>query len=119
MPGEGLTHGPRATKKHAAEPQDQPVIRHSLRDGLRLIRDLPGVPGLLATVVHGIITRELSASVGAPGPHDFAVRAVSFVRMRTHTTPPRVHRIPIPRVVTIAIRPSCRDRIYLEKHNLR
>jgi hypothetical protein len=28
------THGPRATKKHAAEPQVQPNIRHSLRDGL-------------------------------------------------------------------------------------
>jgi hypothetical protein len=33
MPGEGLTHGPRATKKHAAEPQVKPIIRHSLRDG--------------------------------------------------------------------------------------
>jgi hypothetical protein len=33
MPGEGLTHGPRATKKHAAEPQVKPNIRHSLRDG--------------------------------------------------------------------------------------
>jgi hypothetical protein len=33
MPGEGLTHGPRATKKHAAEPQVGPIIRHSLRGG--------------------------------------------------------------------------------------
>jgi hypothetical protein len=33
MPGEGLTHGPRARKKHAAEPQVKPIIRHSLRDG--------------------------------------------------------------------------------------
>jgi hypothetical protein len=33
MPGEGLTHGPRATKKHAAEPQVKPIIRHSLRGG--------------------------------------------------------------------------------------
>src|SRR5690242_20357909 len=34
MPGEGLTHGPRAIKKHGKEPQVQPIIRHSLRDGL-------------------------------------------------------------------------------------
>jgi hypothetical protein len=27
------THGPRATKKHAAEPQVWPIIRPSLRDG--------------------------------------------------------------------------------------
>jgi hypothetical protein len=32
MPGEGLTHGPRATKKPAVEPQVKPIIRHSLRD---------------------------------------------------------------------------------------
>jgi hypothetical protein len=33
MPGEGPTLGPRATKKHAAEPQVKPIIRHSLRGG--------------------------------------------------------------------------------------
>ena len=36
--------------------------------------------------------RKLSASVGAPGPHDFAVRD-NVIRLVTH----RVHRIP-PRV---------------------
>jgi hypothetical protein len=36
MPGAGLAHGPRATKKHAAEPQVQPNIRHSLRDGFTI-----------------------------------------------------------------------------------
>jgi hypothetical protein len=40
-----------------------------------------------------IITRQLDASVGASGPHDFAVRGISaFVSRAT-----RVHRIP-PRV---------------------
>jgi hypothetical protein len=47
---------------------------------LRLIRDLLGVPGFLASVARGIITRELDPSVGGSGPHDFAVRADAFVR---------------------------------------
>src|ERR1700753_1761827 len=45
----------------------------------RLIRALPGVPGLLATVARGIITRKLDPSVGGSGPHDFAVRAATLV----------------------------------------
>jgi hypothetical protein len=53
------------------------TIRHSLRDGLRLIRDLPGVPGFLATVACGLVTRKLDPSVGGTGPHAFAVRNVS------------------------------------------
>ena len=64
---------------------------------LTLIRDLPGVPGLLATVVHEIITRELGASVGAPGPHDFTSASMPLVWQHPH-----VHRIPASRVVTIA-----------------
>jgi len=40
---------------------------------LRLIRDLPGVPGLLATVARELV-HELDPSVGGSGPHDFAVR---------------------------------------------
>src|SRR5437868_6220451 len=46
--------------------------------------------------------RKLDASVETSGPHDFAVR-VSTVRQRCL----RVHRIPCPTSVTIAIRPSC------------
>jgi hypothetical protein len=45
---------------------------------------------------------KLDASVGASGPHDFAVREISaFVN-----APPHVHRIPYPTSVTIAKRPS-------------
>jgi hypothetical protein len=48
---------------------------------------------------------KLDASVGASGPHDFAVRKISaFVN-----APPHVHRIPYPTSVTIAIRPSHED----------
>jgi hypothetical protein len=74
-PGARRTHGPRATKKHAAEPQ----VR-------------AGTTGLPCAMVYGLYVvspvnqallppspcrsspAKLSASVGAPGPHDFAVR---------------------------------------------
>jgi hypothetical protein len=39
-----------------------------------LLRALPGVPGVLATVARELVTRELDPSVGGSGPHDFAVR---------------------------------------------
>ncbi len=41
--------------------------------------------------------RELDASVGAPGPHDFSVRVRSTFVARGQ----RVHRSPAPRFVTI------------------
>ena len=58
-----------------------------------LFRALPGVRDLLVTVVRGIITRALSASPGAPGPHDFAVRVArcsSGCANRVHRIPPHV-----------------------------
>src|ERR1700748_1589698 len=42
---------------------------------LRLLRDLPGVSGLLASVAYGIITRKLDPSVEGTGPHGLTVRA--------------------------------------------
>ena len=54
---------------------------------------------MFATVVR--VSAKLDASVGASGPHDFAVR-VSAIRQRRR----RVHRIPRPTSVTIAKRPS-------------
>jgi len=48
-----------------------------------LYRALLGVPGFVATVARGIITRKLDTSVGVSGPHDFAVRIG-----RTRLTPP-------------------------------
>src|ERR1700761_2299088 len=42
---------------------------------LRLIRDLPGVRALIATVVErNTCFAQLDPSVGGSGPHDFAVR---------------------------------------------
>jgi len=46
---------------------------------LRLIRDLLGVPGLLASVACRFVTCRLDPSVGGSGPHDFAVRQDVFV----------------------------------------
>jgi hypothetical protein len=48
-----------------------------------------------------VTTCKLDASVGASGPHDFAVR-LGVTRQRHR----RVHRIPLPTFVTIAKRPS-------------
>jgi hypothetical protein len=70
-----LTHGPRATKKHAAEPQvqaDPPAFPAQWLYGLYVL--FP-VTGLSCHRHLRIIIRRLDASVGASGPHDFAVRA--------------------------------------------
>ncbi|MET0220631.1 MAG: hypothetical protein ABW213_08240, partial [Tardiphaga sp.] len=47
-------------------------------------------------------------STGTPGPHDFAVRVVLFVRAKITLQHRHVHRIPHPTFVTIAKRPSDR-----------
>src|SRR5215468_8715673 len=98
------THGPRATKKHAAEPQvqaDQPAFPAQWFYGLYVISPVTGLSchRRRRDAKHH---RQLDASVGAPGPYDFAVRDI-VVRLRTR----RVHRIPLPTFVTIAKRPSC------------
>src|SRR3954447_19651297 len=53
--------------------------RLSPRNGLRLIRALPGEAAFLAPVAGGTYRRR-SARVAAPGPHDFAVRCGCFAR---------------------------------------
>jgi hypothetical protein len=70
------------------------ITQHSLRNGFnKLLRALPGEPGLFATVASGYRFRQLDTSVGVSGPHDFTVRETApFV-----SALPRVHRIP-PRV---------------------
>src|SRR5215475_15755962 len=88
MPGAGRTHGPPATRKAGgSHHRFSQNIRHSLRDGLRLIRVLLGVPGLLASVVSRAPPVKLDSSVGEPGPHDFAVR-LDVARLATPTRPP-------------------------------
>jgi hypothetical protein len=65
----------------------------------------PRRPGFFAAVTPvKPASQELDASVGASGPHDFAVR-INAVRQRRIS----VHRIPPPTSVTIAKRPSVWD----------
>jgi hypothetical protein len=71
-----------------------------------LLRALPGDRAFLPPSPAGsFASRELDASVGAPGPHGFAVRAACARRLRA-ARPPH----PTARFVTIASRPSHRVR---------
>jgi len=85
---------------HASRHGHTGNTRHSPRNGLRLISRSPRGPGSFAPVVRGSL-RDLNASVGAPGPHDFAVR---FKRARL--TAPSASTATRPTSVTIAKRPS-------------
>src|SRR5579863_7161349 len=69
-------------------------IRPSLRNGFNgFLRALPGDRAFLPPSPARSSPHELDASVGASGPHDFAVRGMSAIVFRAT----RVHRIP-PRV---------------------
>jgi len=84
--------------KRTSRPQVNRIIRLSLHDGLRLIRAHPGDRAFLPPSLHGLtiyrkpgwaghISAKLDASVGASGPHDFAVRAClakALAGPRTH-----------------------------------
>jgi hypothetical protein len=77
------------------------AIRPSLRNGFTAYFVLSPVTGFLATVIpEKLASHELDASVGASGPHDFAVR-ISHARQ---SQPPRPSH-PDPRFVTIAHTP--------------
>ena len=83
------------------------AIRHSPRNGFTAYSALSLVTGLVChhrrrDAKH---RRQLDASVGASGPHGFAVRLAQLVF--EHQS---VHRIPHPTSVTIAIRPSWQGR---------
>jgi len=110
MPGDGLTHGPPATKKQAS------VTTRSAGS--------TGIPCAMVLTVSFVLSpgtglscprhrrdakhhHQLSASVGAPGPHDFAVHVKRRSSAQTDRARHfRVHRIPHPTSVTTAIRPS-------------
>ena len=97
MPGEGLTHGPPATRKAGGSHH-----RISRTSGIPcamaygLYEVSPGT-GFLAPVATMRVPRiALSTSTGMPGPHDFAVR-LRRVRL---TRPPRPP-LPASTLVTI------------------
>src|SRR5262249_26099951 len=89
------------------EPQVQPDIpAFPARMVLRLIRDLPGDRAFLPPSVVGLIEPgNLSASVGAPGPHDFAVRGC----LRSSCAHPRPSQPATQRIVTTRT-PLCMRR---------
>jgi hypothetical protein len=80
------------------------------------LRALPGDRALLSpssvrcgsdiTFVMRGHRHQLNASVGASGPHDFAVRKYAARPRMDSASAICVHRIPHPTFVTIAIRPS-------------
>jgi len=109
MPGDGLAHGPRAVKKaRGRNHRFSRIIRHSLRDGFNAYIALLGTGLSCSHHSHRSSRCELGASVGAPGPHDFASAPAPFVRARqSRASLPRPSH-PASRVVTIAKRPSCR-----------
>src|SRR5690349_5841427 len=82
-------------KSWRQSPQDWPNIRPSLRGGFNgVLRALPGEPGFLAPIASRIVTARLSAGVGAPGPHDFAVRSSAVRPHENVRVAACVHRIP-------------------------
>jgi hypothetical protein len=80
MPGEGLTHGPPATKKAGGSHH-----RCSRTSGipcaavLTLIRALPGDRRSCPRRPRARRARDLGVSTGTPGPHDFTSVSTSFV----------------------------------------
>ncbi len=90
------------------------TVRPSLRNGLTTYSALSLVTGLSChhRPREALASHELDASVGTSGPHDFAVRFnVARPRAKNARRRCRVHCIPRPTFVTIAIRPSCRHGI--------
>jgi hypothetical protein len=106
MPGACRTHSLACESKKArrvSHHRYNAINRHSLRDGFNAYFVLSPVTGLFCHRRLADTSAKLDASVGAPGPHDFAVR----FKLRSSTRRQSVHRIPLPTSVTIAIRPSC------------
>jgi hypothetical protein len=103
--------GARRTRSLACRKQNTRVSHHGYTENTRHSRTrmvltvsfvLSPVTGLSCHRRLAGRPAKLDASVGASGPHDFAVRLGAIRQERR-----RVHRIPHPTSVTIAIRPSC------------
>jgi len=70
------------------------IARHSPRNGFTAYLALSPATGFLATVIpEKLASRELDASIGASGPHDFAVR-IQCSRQEHRQRPP--HPAPRP-----------------------
>jgi hypothetical protein len=105
------THGPRAEKSTRQNHRLSRGYRPSLRNGFNgLLRALPGDRALLPPSPARCVKRlcELSASVGAPGPHGLAVREAIVRPHSKECCDPSRPPLPASTSVTIAKRPSAR-----------
>ncbi len=98
--------GPRATRKHAAEPQAQPrtpglPCAMALTAASRSPRGSAFLPPSSACSSQ----RRFSARTAAPGPHDLTVRTGSFVRVLKSRCDPLRPPLSAPRIVTTARTP--------------
>ncbi len=91
-------------KSRRQSPQVQPRLPGIPRAIVYGLYALSSGTGLIAPVARVLIRehRDLGASTGTPGPHDFDVRTASFVRTQWMLPIPCGHRLPASRVVTIA-----------------
>jgi hypothetical protein len=91
-------------RKQAAVTTGPADIRHSLRDGLRLIRDLPGAPGFLATIIRA--KRSFIANLtSASGCQDHTISSSAGAALVLRNPP----RPPLPRL-------TYRDDAYVPLH---
>jgi hypothetical protein len=98
-PGADCTRGPRATKSTGVGPQvNRSNAGFPCAVVYGLLRALPGDRAFLppSSARCASIVANLNASIGAPGPHDFAVRDIrrsSLAVSRVHRIPPRVRDV--------------------------
>src|ERR1700760_2602454 len=100
------THGPRAEKKHAAEPQvraEHPAFPAQWLYGLYVIS--PGT-GSLAPVARALVAPQAWHQHRDARTTRLRRAYRLFVRATNHAATRHAHRIPLPTSVTIAIRPS-------------
>jgi hypothetical protein len=96
-------------KGHEHSPQVQPEHSGLPRAMVyNFLRALPGVHDLFSHRRLEIIISSLDASLGASGPHAFAVRNDTVRPRKGFARSALRPSHPAPRIVTIASRPSCR-----------
>src|SRR5262249_12020663 len=101
MPGEGLTHGPRAVKRaRGRNHRFSRIIRHSLRDGFTSYNALSLGTGLSCSHRSQDHLANLASASGGQDHTPLTSANATFVQRGI-----RDHRSPASRVVTIAIRP--------------
>src|ERR1700738_607191 len=95
MPGARCTRGlvcKNVQRAHTSIQVQTGASRHSLRNGFTAYTALSPVTGLSCHRRLARLHAKLDASVGASGPHDFAVRTLAFRQTAPPPPPPPVPR---------------------------